>query len=224
MKLEDILAKQVSERSDEEKAFLSDHAADLTDEQKTQVETEASDAEAQANADKEAADKAAADAKAKEEADAKAADEAAKVEAARKGQVSIAADRLEKLEASAARADALAAEIDRNKATATVKASIKAGQVKSGDEQTWTDFLVGLKADQRGVAEKLLANLRKNEELGKELGDKGSTVEASAQDELNVKANALVEKGKHTYTQALKEVLASDKELRERVDAERKSN
>lgn len=221
MKLEDILAKQVSERSDEEKAFLSDHAADLTDEQKTQVETEASDAEAQANADKEAADKAAADAKAKEEADAKAADEAAKVEAARKGQVSIAADRLEKLEASAARADALAAEIDRNKASATVKASIKAGQVKSGDEQTWTDFLVGLKADQRGAAEKLLASLPKNEELGKELGDKGKEVEASAHDELNIKASALAEKGKHTYSQALKEVLASDKDLRERVDAER---
>ena len=223
MKLEDILAKQVSERSDEEKAFLSDNAAELTDEQKTQVETEAANADAQAKADKDAADKAAAEQaeKDKAEADAKAAEEAAKVEAARKGQTTISASELSALKASAARADALAAEIDRNKATATVKASIKAGQVKSGDEQTWTDFLVGLKADQRSQAEKLLASLPKNEELGKELGDKGKEFETSAHDELNVKASALVEKGKHTYSQALKEVLASDKELRDRVDSER---
>ncbi|MFI2837554.1 phage protease [Mycolicibacterium sp. PDY-3] len=221
MKLEDILAKQVSERSDEEKAFLSDNAADLTDEQKTQVETEAADA--QAAADKEAADKAAADqaAKDKADADAKAAEEAAKVEASTRGAVSIKASELEALKASAARADALAAEIDRNKATATVKASIKAGQVKSGEEKTWTDFLVGLKADQRGVAEKLLASLPVNEELGKELGDKGKPVEASAQEELNVKASAVAKESSISFSAALKEVLASDKELRERVDAER---
>lgn len=47
MKLEDILAKQVSDRSDEEKAFLSEHTSDLGDEQKTQLETESSDAQAQ---------------------------------------------------------------------------------------------------------------------------------------------------------------------------------
>lgn len=140
MKLEDILAKQVSERSDEEKAFLSDNAADLTDEQKTQVETEAADA--QAAADKEAADKAAEEAAEKEKADAeaKAAEEAAKVEAsAKKGAVSINASELAALKASAARADALAEEIDRNKATATIEASVKAGQVKSGDKEAWVN-------------------------------------------------------------------------------------
>lgn len=205
MKLEDILAKQVSERSDEEKAFLSDHAAELTDEQKTQVETEGADAEAQAKADKEAADKAAAEQaeKDKAEADAKAADEAAKVDASRKGQTTISADRLAKLEASAARADALAAEIDRNKATATVKASIKAGQVKSGDEASWTDFLVGLKASQRSGAEKLLASLPKNETLGEELGAKGQDVAVETELETRVNEAIKASEGKLKYSAAL---------------------
>lgn len=222
MKLEDILAKQVSERSDEEKAFLSDHAADLTDEQKAQVETEASDAEAQAKADKEAADKAAAD---KAEADAKAAEEAARVEASRKGQVSISASELATLKADAQAGREAKAELERTKAEGIVASAVQAGRVKSGDKDGWVKQLLASHGDNRTQLESLLASLPANEDLGKELGDGGKDVSTAASEELHAKVVASIkasaDKGTTLpYSQARREVLAADAELAKRVKEE----
>lgn len=222
MKLEDILAKQVSERSDEEKAFLSEHAADLTDEQKAQVETEASDAEAQAKADKEAADKAAAD---KAEADAKAAEEAARVEASRKGQVSISASELATLKADAQAGREAKAELERSKAEGIVASAVKDGRVKSDDKDGWVNQLLASRGDSRTQLESLLASLPANEEIGKELGDGGKDVSTDATEELHAKVVASIkasaDKGATLpYSQARREVLAADAELAKRVKEE----
>ena len=181
MKPEDILAKQVSERTEEEKAFLSEHKSDLTDEQSKQLDNEVSDAEAKAQADKEAADNAAAEqaAKDKADADAKAAEEAAKVEASAKG-VSISADRLAKLEADAQAGRQAVAELERKKADEIVTASIKAGQIKSGDKTKWVDQLLAFKGDGRTALEALIAGLPKNEDLGRGLGDAGKNAQVEA--------------------------------------------
>lgn len=222
MKLEDILAKQVSDRSDEEKAFLSDHKSELSAEQQTQLDTEASDAEAKAQADKEAADKAAAE---KADADAKAAEEAAKVEAARKGQTTISADRLAKLEADAQAGREAKAELERTKADGIVASAVKDGRIKSGDKEGWVKQLLASHGDSRTQLESLLASLPANETLGVELGGAGKTVSTDAGEELHSKVTASIkacaEKGKVVpYSQARREVLDAEPELAQRVKEE----
>lgn len=222
MKLEDILAKQVSDRSDEEKAFLSDHKSELSAEQQTQLDTEASDAEAKAQADKEAADKAAAE---KAEADAKAAEEAARLEAARKGQTTISADRLAKLEADAQAGREAKAELERTKADGIVASAVKDGRIKSGDKEGWVKQLLASHGDSRTQLESLLASLPANETLGVELGGAGKTVSTDAGEELHSKVTASIkasaEKGKVVpYSQARREVLDAEPELAQRVKEE----
>lgn len=224
MTLEEIRAKEVADLTAEEKTFLEENKADLTAEELTKFELEdKSDADAKAAADKEAADKAAADEAAKAEADAAAEKEAAdKVEASAKP-VSITASQLAKLEADAAAGRKAQNELEHNKAAATVSASVKAGQIKSDDAEKWTKQLLASKGDSRTQLETLLKGLPKNEDLGKEIGDDGAPVAADASAELDVRVNAAIKAsdGKLTYSTAVKEVLASDKEFRDRVDAER---
>lgn len=223
MKLEDILAKQVSDRSDEEKAFLSEHAADLSDEQKTQLDTEASDAEAQAQADKEAAEKAEQE---KADADAKAAEEeAAKVEASKGKGVQISADRLAKLEADAKAGREAQETLRRKEADDLVSTAVKAGQVKSGDKDKWVNQLLAARGDNRKELESLLAGLPKKEDLGEELGGAGVEASAGAHDELHTKVTeaikASAEKGKTLkYSEARKQVLSADADLKKRVKEE----
>lgn len=224
MKLEDILAKQVSERSDEEKAFLSDNAADLTDEQKTQVETEASDAEAQAKAEKEAADKAAAD---KAEAEAKAAEEAARVEASRKGQVSISASELASLKADAQAGREAKAELEQTKAEGIIASAVQDGRIKSGDKEGWVKQLLASRGDSRTQLETLIDTLPKNVELGKELGDKGkeATVEASVEvnkQVVKILADARAEGKSLSYAVARTQVLDANADLKKQLEEEEK--
>lgn len=228
MKLEDILAKQVSERSDEEKAFLSDHAADLTDEQKTQVETEASDADAtQAAADKEAADNAAAEAAENEQADAdtKAAEEAARVEASATKGVQISQSELDKLRADAEAGRAASETLRKKEAEDIVGGAIKAGQIKSGDKDKWVKQLLASRGDNRTNLEALISTLPKNEELGKELGDKGkeATVEASVELDKRVRqimADARAEGKPLAYSAARTKVLDADANLKSQLAEE----
>ncbi|WP_425005779.1 phage protease [Mycolicibacterium sp. S3B2] len=227
MKLEDILAKQVSDRTEEENTFLTDHQADLTDEQKAQVETEVSDAEAEAKAqaDKEAAEKAAAEQAEKEkaEAEAKAAEEQKKVEAsALKGYTR---ERIEQLEADA-KDGREAREILRLKeAEEIVGKAVKAGQVKSGDKDAWVTQLLASCGDDRKGLEALLASLPTNQALGKELGDAGADASRDAADEVHnrvvkLQADARAEGKTKSYAQARKEVLAADKELKAQFEQE----
>lgn len=225
MKLEDIRAKEVADLTAEEKAFLEENKADLTVDELTKFELKSDVDAAKEQADKDAADKAAAEEAAKAEADAKAAEEAAKVEASAKGNVTISASELAGLKASAARADALAAEIDRKEVTNLITASVKAGQIKSGEKDKAIELVLASSGDQRTKLEAFIAGLPVNASLGKEEGDTGAEAIVNAQAELDkrvrqVQASARAE-GKNTaYAAARKQVLADDPELNAQLKEE----
>ncbi|KAB2587290.1 hypothetical protein BS297_01015 [Rhodococcus erythropolis] len=226
MDLKEIRAKQVADLTEEEKTFLSENKADLTAEElKTFGLEEADDEAANADAAKEADDKEAAE---QAEADAKAAAEQAekdKIEASRNGGVSITADRLAKLEADAQAGREARQQLDQRDAEEIVDRSIKAGQIKSGDKTRWTNQLLASRGDDRKNLEELLAGLPKNEIDGKEIGDQGAAVTASASAELHAQATAAIkasaDKGSVLpYSQARKEILAADAELKQRIKDE----
>lgn len=220
MKLEDILAKQVSERSEEEKTFLGEHSADLTDEQKTQLETEVSD-----QATKDAADKAAEEQATKEkaEADAKAADEeAARVEASRDGKaVTINADRLAKLEADAKAGLEASRKLEEKEVDEFLTARVKAGQIKQDRKDSMAKILLASRGETRQAFEAELTNLPINASIGQELGDAGKEVAFEDEIDKRVEERIKASNGTLTYSAALKQLMASDKEFRERINAER---
>lgn len=226
MKLEDILAKQVSERTEEEKAFLSDHKAELSDEQQAQLDAEASDAEAKAQTDKEAADKAAAEQaeKGAAAAEAETASDATKVEAsAVTGAIS--PEELRQLRADAQAGRAASEELRRTKADGVVAASVKAGQVKSGDKERWVKVLLASNDNDRKEIESLLAGLPRNESLGKEIGDAGQNVSVAASAEvhdkvLQIQADARAKGTTIAYSAARKQVLDSNPTLKSQLEEE----
>jgi phage I-like protein len=226
MDLKEIRAKQVADLTEEEKTFLSENKADLTAEElKTFGLEEADDEAANADAAKEADDKEAAE---QAEADAKAAAEQAekeKIEASRNRGVSITADRLAKLEADAQAGREARQQLDQRDAEEIVDRSIKAGQIKSGDKTRWTNQLLASRGDDRKELEALLAGLPKNEIDGKEIGDQGKAVTASASAELHAQATAAIkasaDKGSVLpYSQARKDILAADADLKQRIKDE----
>lgn len=220
MKLEDILAKQVSERSEEEKTFLGEHSADLTDEQKTQLETEVSDQAAKDAADKAAEEQAA---KEKAEADAKAADEeAARVEASRDGKaVTINADRLAKLEADAKAGLEASRKLEEKEVDEFLTARVKAGQIKQDRKDSMAKILLASRGETRQAFEAELTNLPINAGIGQELGDAGKEVAFEAEIDKRVEERIKASNGTLTYSAALKQLMASDKDFRERINAER---
>lgn len=213
MKLEDILAKQVSERSDEEKAFLSDHAAELTDEQRTQVDAEV--AETVETTETEEVEEAATTPVAT----------GTPVAASTVTGVQISQDELDKLRADAQAGRDAKAELERTKAEGIVASAVKDGRIKSADKEGWVKQLLASRGDNRTTLESLLASLPVNEELGKELGDAGQSVSTDASEELHAKVVASVkasaDKGKVlAYSIARREVLAADADLAKRVKEE----
>jgi|GEM_PF-6493560 len=226
MDLKEIRAKQVADLTEEERTFLSENKADLTAEElKTFGLEESEDEATNADAAKEAADKEAAE---QAEADAKTAAEQAekdKIEASRNGGVSITADRLAKLEADAQAGREARQQLDQRDAEEIVDRSIKAGQIKSGDKTRWTKQLLASRGDDRKELEALLAGLPKNEIDGKEIGDQGAAVTASASAELHAQTAAAIkasaDKGSVLpYSQARKDILAADAELKQRIKDE----
>lgn len=204
MKLEDIRDKEVADITAEEKQFLADNKTELTAEEVTKFEL----GEAPINPTQSG------------------------VEASAKtGVVSISADELSKLKASAARADELAAEIDKDKAEAFVGNAIKAGQIKSGDKDRWVAKLTASRGSDRNDLEALINGLPKNEELGQEIGDGGTEAPAAgASTELATKINASIrdawtkDKRVITASQAREEVLAADSALAARINEEAKED
>lgn len=228
MNIEDIRKKQVADLTEDEKKFLGDHKAELTeDERKTfGLEEADDDAAAKAAAEKEAADKAAAEQAEKEkaEAEAKAAEEAAKVEADAKGGVKISADRLAKLEADAQAGREAQQKLARKEAQDFIAASVRKGQVKSGEAENAVNLLLASSGDNRSKLEAFINGLPVNEKLGKEIGDAGKE-STGAKDELHAKVVASVKasaaKGKNvTYASARKEILSADTALAARVKEE----
>lgn len=163
MNLEEILAKAAAERTDEEKAFLDEHKAELTEEQTKQLEAEV-EVEAPATP---------------ETPKAPAAEEAPEGGAP----VSASVQGISDAELAQLRADAKAgreakAELERTNAAALVDSHIAAGRIKSDQKEATVKMILASQGDARTSLESFLAALPVNGLLASEQG----TATAEAED------------------------------------------
>ena len=241
MTIQELLAKKMEELSDEEKAFIKEHASELTDEQKTaytsiidepktETEEEKTAREAKEKADKEAADaKVAAEAEEKAKGDANEAaglnrDGSAKVEASEK-KVQISASELQMLrnkadEGAKAFAELQKAKLDTAISTLTFSETNKVGKFLPKSKDTLRAFMETLNDAQRTSFAALLAELPKTE-IFTEKGVDAKAVEGTVQAEVEAKVNAKMSANKEMkYSDALRQVFAENSGLTERYNAE----
>lgn len=225
MNVEDLRTKEVKDLTDEEKQFLVDNKAELTDDERTKFEIVDEDAAAQAAADAEA--KAKAD---KEAADVAAAEEARQAAEAGKGiEASAIAGRVTELEAqlkaSREESEALRTKIDSKEVNEFLDARVKAGQIKQDQRESWANTLLASRGDARAALETQLQALPANETIGKELGGAGIAASTGATEEMDREVRKVMasaaEKGKPLgYYAAQKQVFADNPSLQERVNNE----
>lgn len=220
LELAEVRAKEADKLTAEEKTFLEEHKADLTADELTTFGLE------DAGSDDDAADDAAGDGSdvADDAAgdDSDAGDGSGGVQGSAKP-VTITAAQLAKLEADAKAGLEASQKLAHKEASDFVAAAVKDGRIKTGDSKGWTEMLLASKGTERKRLETLIDGLPVNASLGQEIGDNGK-VEGSAETELSTRAAKLVadSKDKLSYSAAVKQLINTDKDLRERVDAERK--
>lgn len=139
--------------------------------------------------------------------------------------VTISASVLAALEAKAEQGVQAAQALAQKEASDFAKARIEAGQVKSDDKEALTKILLASSGEARTDLEAFLSGLPVNADITAGEQGKSNTVDSSASDEMFEKAQKVVadSNGKTTLTTALKNVLANDSDLRDRVEAERKA-
>lgn len=214
MDLATVRAKDVKDLTDEEKAFLAEHKADLTADEQTKFGL--ADDAADATKDKE-------DSKDNKDEDADKADEdkggdAEGVKGSR-GTVSISADRLAKLEADAQRGVEAAAKLAMSEASEFASAAIKAGRIKSAQSEALVTRLVKASKEEAEFLRSFVEGLPKNEQLGKENGVAASS-QGSVVEDVFAKARDLVaaSNGKIIFQDAVKQVLKADASLAKQFD------
>lgn len=242
MTIAELLAKKMEDLSTEEKAFIKEHASELTDEQKaaytsvieepTGTEETAEEKTAREAKEKEVAEKKAADDKAAEDEKAKGdANEAAglnrdgsvKIDASEK--VHISAGELALLKKAADEGKQAFAELKLQKLTAAVSALIfsetnKAGKFLPKSKDTLHAFMETLSDAQKASFNLLLAELPKTQ-IFSEIGTGAAAVEGTAQAEVEAKVTLKMDGNKALkYSEALKLVFEENKGLTERYHEE----
>ena len=211
MNAEDLRAKEAKDLKEDEKTFLAEHKTELTDDERAKFGLEDKPAETPAPAETAAPETQAPTPVATDGAD--------KIEAsAIAGRV---AELEKKLEASTAREEALRTKIETKEINEFLTARVKAGQIKQGSKDNWLKTLLASRGDTRTALETQLKELPVNENIGKELGDQGKEVAFETEIDKRVEDTIKASAGKLTYSAALKQLMASDKDFRERINAER---
>lgn len=250
MNLQELLAKDITTLTDEEKAFIKSNAAELTDEQKAthtsiidepagddKEETaeeknarehkEADEKAAKEKADTEAANIAAglnADGTPKEDAGAGAGKEGEDIKASEKN-VTISASELAALRKKADEGAQAFAELETAKLNTAVNAlmfteSNKTGSFLPKGKDAVLAFMKTLNPAQRLAFNDVLKHVVKDVSKFKEEGD-GGTEGGTSQAELENKVKVkMSENPKLKYSEALKMVLSENKGLEERYDKE----
>ncbi|WP_192378803.1 phage protease [Rhodococcus rhodochrous] len=214
MKLEDIRAKQVADLTEEEKTFLSEHKAELTDEERktfgleegTTETTETTEATETTEQTEDTTD-------------------TTQTNVQASAITGITDEEIAQLRADAQAGREAKAELERKKAEEFVQARISAGQIKSGEKDNTVKVLLASKGEQRTALETLLAGLPKNEQLGKEVGDVGQQVSVEASTELDkrvrkIMADARAAGNTIAYSAARKQVLDADATLKQQLEEE----
>lgn len=238
MNLAELLAKDITTLTDEEKAFIIEHKAELTEEQKVShtsiidVETdEQKEArEAKEKEDKEAADKAQAEADEKAKGDANEAaglnrDGSQKVEASDK-KVMMSEAEVNALRAKADQGAQAYAELKKVKLDGAVSALVfsdknKAGKFLPKSTDNLRAFMDTLNESQMTKFTALLAELPKTQIFSETGADTDTTVDGTAQAEVDAKVAAKQkENPKMSYSEALKQVFAENDGLSQKYNAE----
>ncbi|MGW5074061.1 phage protease [Rhodococcus sp. NPDC004095] len=210
MNLEDIRKKQVADLTEEEKTFLSEHKADLTDDERTAFGLEDDPAPTP-----------------DPEPTPEPTPEPSKVEASAVKGVQMSQEEADKLRADAAAGREAMDKLERKEADDIIGRAIKAGQIKSGDREKWVGQLLASRGSDRTNLEALIESLPKNENLGKELGGKGQEVSIEASVELDKQVRRIMadarDKGTTVaYSAARKQVLDENPTLKTQLEEEEK--
>ena len=231
MNLQELLAKKAEEISAEEKTFVKEHQAELTDEQKTAMSAvlapEETADEKTAREAKEAADKAAADAKAAEDAAAAAAaagnGDGSQVNASEK--VMITASELATLRTKANEGHLAMKELNAQKIEASVTALVfsegnKNGKFLPKSKDNVKKFMESLDATQRLAFSALMSEVSTKLDFS-ERGTNSDVTAGTAKAELDLKVEAKMKADpKMKYSDALKSVLSENEGLEARFDGE----
>ena len=199
-KLEDLRQKEASAITADERAFLESKKAELSAKELTKFDIKADQTEQPPKVD----------------ANAKA--------------VTIDASELAALKAAAQQGVEASQKLEQKEASDFATARIAAGQVKSGDKELLTEILLASSGEARTKLESFLSGLPVNADINTELGDGGkpSGVAVSASAELHTKveealrADAEAGKARRSYAQVRASILASDAELKQRIEEEEK--
>lgn len=229
MNLQELLAKDITTLSDEEKAFIKAHASELTEEQKLShtaiidepaPDTE-TDEEKAAREAKEKADGAAAAADDGDPGDG-AGDGAGKQDMSEKNMVKISASELAILRAQADKGAQAFKELENNKLDALTSQLIfteanKAGRFLPKSQGNLRAFMETLNTAQRAKFSELVAAIPKGLAFNEEGAD--GAIDGSAQMEVDAKIAKKMESNKNLkYSEALKEVMAENEGLEQRYD------
>lgn len=232
MNLNELVDKDITTLSDEEKAFIKEHASELTEDQKTKVISIVEDAgeseeEKTAREAKEAQDKADADAKkATEDANVAAGlnpDGTAKVNASEK--VMISAGELTLLKKQADEGQKAFAEIKKQKMATALSALVfsdanSKGKFMPKSSDNLRAFMETLSDVQMQKFSDLIGQIPQTaKEMFKELGGEGAS-DGSAEKEVGIKVEAKMKDTKMSYSDSLKAVMSENPDLAKRYDEE----
>lgn len=226
MNLKDLLAKKIEDLTPEEKAFIKEHQAELTETEKSAVTSIIDAAETQE--EKDAREKFSDDAQAAADAEKAAADaaaaEASKVNASEQ-KVTITASELTLLRQKADQGQQAFAELEKQKLDMSVRSMVFSESNKDGkflpkSQANLRSFMASLNQTQRNSFSALLKELPATNLFTEE--GSGNAVNATGTDELETKIQSKIKasEGKLKYSEAMKQVLSEDKTLEERYDRE----
>lgn len=206
MKLEDLRAKDPSTLTEDEKKFVTEHKAELTDEERTKFELKEDPKDPIEPVEpKDPVEPAPKDpVEPKEPAD-------PKLEASAQP-VQITKGQLEKLEAAAKAGLEAKAQLDLERTQTQVKAHVAAGRIKSDQATEVTSVLLASAPALRTRLEKLFASLPENKMVtGGEQGADGTDTEAA--DAVDREVKSLMASAKLSYGSALSQVRLEKPEL-----------
>lgn len=206
MNLEQVRVKKLEELNDEEKAFLEEHKAELTDDERTAlglvVDGEGGEDDPQDDPDD------------TPPADPTPSGDPVKASA---GSVSISASELASLKAAAQAGAEANAELRRNRLTASAEKAITRGALKSDQLKDTVELLMASTGKQEAAILNFIENLPDNKVMASEAGEAGG--DASAHDQLFDKAKSIMASEKVNVDVAMKLAREQNPDLARAFDA-----
>ncbi|MGB3684952.1 MAG: phage protease [Ornithinimicrobium sp.] len=212
MELKTVRAKKPEELSEDEKNFLVEHKADLTEDERTTFDIDqGGGADSNPNPD---------EGKPKDEPPTPDADP--KQASTKTG---LTDEQVKQLQADAKAGREAQQELLKTRLTASVKTHVDRGAITSDQLDSTVELLMASSEDTRTKLEAFMEALPENRIITAGEQGHGGRVAASAQAELMDRSKKLVadSQGKTKLDAAMKQVLAADSGLNERVNAERSS-